>query len=390
MVGAMRLLVAIISAVTLLSCAGLRSFDNKGERDSPDSKEFYPQERLLSATPYGMTSEMLREKAGDLMGEGVAVVKHGGGERLSWEVILDVDGNGYDDYVVLTMLSQRGGYVVDTELLNPNRLLAVPAPYESFILAVFYQDSKGVVEGHLIPLEDKLVLRSMGIQPLRVQGATPVAIIISFQATDAIEEEWVILADRSYSRFSLEQSLTTKTMVRDIDGDDLLDLVVHRDSFEEGVGYETFLSWYSWSEGSYTLKDRTNVLRNLQTFFRNISEEMVATSPGEALSRVMNPKDIEVCANAGLGWGEIVNLFFLPVDNKKIPLTEAEPVRVVFPNILENPFSYHDSEDPKVTFLLKLVDSSIGDLFYRCSLEMASNPFKSPQFLFCMINPNSL
>lgn len=354
--------------------------------DRPDvsSSDAPPALDVAAAAP-ALTPELLVDSSVGLLTKGRIPVIHQG---APWGIIHDLDKNGYADYLLLTLHSDEGEFVDSGVLMDSRRLFQESLPYVDYGVAIFYQYPDGVIKRYTILLEDKLVLQDFRFQEIRRGRDFPFNLAVSFQTTEGTEEEWIILQGRGISRFTVEQTLSKNSLVGDIDGDDLMDVVVHQEGFEEGSGYETFITWYRWDGREFKVHDTTNVVRNLREFFKRVEETVLADGWYSCLSGCLDSEALAEFRSRGLENGELLNRFFKPLEDQGAPppLIEIDPVGVVFPSILENPFTYQNLSQQKFSFILKIQDRSGDSFFYEGLLGMSLNPFTATQFIFLPLN----
>ena len=110
---------------------------------------------------------------------------------------------------------------------------------------------------------------SNGVKPFEVRKGSdfPYALEFQFRTRTGIEKELVILSGYGITHFTIRENLSEITLIQDIDEDGFSDIIVHEQGFEEGTGFETFLTWYKWNLREYTEYRSTNIVRNLKQFY---------------------------------------------------------------------------------------------------------------------------
>ncbi len=218
---------------------------------------------------------------------------------------------------------------------------------------------------------------------LEKNRSTPIVITVSFQTLEGTERELMVFNDASgvpLYRTPLKDTLSAKSLLEDIDGDGILDLFILEKGMEEGTGYETFLTWYRWNGRNFVETRSKNVVRNLRTFLADVKEYLLAGKIHELISFSLDPKLVKRQMKLGLDETRIL------ADSLGLDVaafTELSEIReVIFPEILEDPFTAQDERGSSFHLHFRIVDKSgishIGDTL----LYMLRNPFGERQFIF--------
>lgn len=296
----------------------------------------------------------------------------------------DLDKNGYEDALVIAV---EGGDSEDDieELSKSARLFQSGREYSNFLLLIFYQYSDEVILRYTVPVSKQLVFS--GVEPVEIkQGSDfPYALLFSFRTRAGIEQELIILSGYGITRFSIKENLSEITLIEDIDEDGYEDIIVHEQGFEEGTGFETFLTWYKWNLRDYTEYRTTNIVRNLRQFYLICSEYLRAGETAAFLDYALDPEALSELKMQELSDLEILQMIFLPVD----ATAPAEGFfdgggfnTVVFPEIMETPFSYANRMDFRQQVSVRMGRTGEQSRIYLAELNMKKNPFQNKQFCF--------
>ena len=359
--------------ISLPHATGSQSFEPEG----PDEEE--------EAPPPALTRGLLVDTALDRLPPGLTPVFK---DDQPWGLFHDLDKNGYTDYLLLVLEEEvdpgqaQSGYLQDSL-----RLFDEDSPYRPFGLVIFYQYPEDVISRYHISLGKKLVLRDFVFQEIRLGRDFPYTVVVSFQTLEGTEAEWVTLQGRGISRLSLDYTLSKTSRIGDVDGDGWVDILVFQQGFEEGRGYETFISWLRWNGEEYAPHNRTNVMRNLRDFFTAAEEKIPVLGWEHCFDQRLEVSQLSELRSAGKAGEEILSRFFqpLPGQDEVPPLYRIDPAGVVFPRVLEDPFSYSSSGPLRFSVIVKVQDRGGTSFFYQGLLGMSDNPFGENQFAFAML-----
>jgi hypothetical protein len=197
-----------------------------------------------------------------------------------------------------------------------------------------------------------------------------------------------VVGSQGVSTFSVEQTPVTDSRVLDIDDDGIRDVLKAQAVFEQGRGYETFLTWFRWDGRRFAPHETTNIVRNLNTFLRLLEEHLADGNLSQFLTHALPPEAQAGGSPAG-GTADLVERretagsLFRREDETAVRLEtlleEFELASVAFPEFLENPFpdpGYRTSVTAPVR-----IDTVAGNTFYyRADIVMSENPFTGKQF----------
>ena len=174
----------------------------------------------------------------------------------------------------------------------------------------------------------------------------------------------------------LVQSMSAQARLEDIDGDGTIDLLLRERAMEEGIGFETFLSWQRWNGRAFVEHRSTNVVRNLNTFLHTARALMLGGEGGALLAFAVEAAEVNRLRRRGLNDAQIL---VQALGLRGSGLEQWPEVReVVLPEVLEDPFS----ADGTCRLTYRLVDSAGVPYIAVAQLRMLPNPFGERQFGF--------
>lgn len=299
--------------------------------------------------------------------------------------VVDADGNGELDVGLLTVGAEQWDEPPRFEELSkrPQASTQEEAPPEFFFeLYLSRPDGLVLFEKHRIgrfPL-----IEGFHTRELSQHGGHPVALAASFQDRIGHKEHWLVVGPSSISTFVLQQTPTVSSRVVDIDDDGVLDVLKAQSAFEQGRGNETFLTWYKWNAGDYASHATTNIVRNLNTFLRDLEDHLGAGryEPFLHRARPLKQPESEADSSGATSADEQIGSLFEPEEETTPlqPLLENREVSIAaFPRLLENPFP---SPGERTAFIapVRIEVESGASYYYRTAVMMSQNPFEPPQF----------
>jgi hypothetical protein len=214
----------------------------------------------------------------------------------------------------------------------------------------------------------------------------PYSLLFSFRTRSGIEKELVILSGYGITSVTLRENLSEFSHIEDIDGDGFVDIIIHEQGFEEGTGFETFLTWYKWNLREYTEYKNTNIVRNLREFFSSCSSLLKVGKFAAFFDYALDEETLTGLKKQGLTDTEILKMVFKPADSSPgyDNFFELDNfTAVVFPEIMETPFSYDSRNEFRHTVSVRFSRKGGDSLICLGELRMKSNPFQDRQFCFC-------
>ncbi len=324
----------------------------------------------------------LRRTIQEMMPWNINAVMDGNAPLL---IIHDLDKNGYDDALVVAVEGDDNAENRLEEFSRTARLFQSGNEYSNFLLLIFYQYSGDVVLRYTVPVSRKMVFT--GVNPVEIKKGSdfPYALEFSFRTRAGIENELVILSGYGITRFTVFENLSQITLVEDIDEDGYQDIIIHEQGFEEGTGFETFLTWYKWNLREYTEYRSTNIVRNLREFYIVSAEYLRSGEYAGFMEYALDSNTLSELKKQGLSDADILGKIFRPADI----LPEEDDFfnaggfsAVVFPEIMETPFSYANRNDFSHKVSVRFRNRDGESRIFVAELNMKKNPFQNRQFFF--------
>ncbi|MBI9107251.1 MAG: hypothetical protein JEZ04_10960 [Spirochaetales bacterium] len=320
------------------------------------------------------------------------------GAQLPWNMVTvhdekgplvtihDLDKNGYEDVLVIAV---EGGMDTDSSTVNlskSSRLFEAEKDFFNYFLLIFYQYDGSIMLRYTVPVSRQLVFS--GMRPFEIKRGSdfPYALLFTFRTRSGIEQELVILSGYGITSLSLRENLSEFTHIDDIDDDGYTDIVLHEQGFEEGTGFETFLTWYKWNLREYTEYKNTNIVRNLRAFFNDCSMLLKEGSFKAFFEFALDAEGLRELKKQGLTDSEILYKIFPPADGSPGYddfFLRGDFTAVVFPEIMETPFSYDTRNEFRHTVSVRFSRHGGESLICLGELRMKRNPFQDRQFCFC-------
>jgi len=296
-------------------------------------------------------------------------------------LLQDLNRDGHPECLAVAV-QDRTLKPADIEALSqPSRLF--DAPQARFAL-LFYGNLQGSLRRPaLIDLGQRRVFEALTRTPLISGRSVPLVVTVSFLNPDGREQELLVFDNAGGSpryRRSLLERLGSRSWLEDIDGDGTLDILTRERVLEEGVGYETFLTWSRWNGKAFAEVATRNVLRSLAGFLASIREALLSADQRRLAELASEGRELARLRARGLNEGEVLAalLGLKSAGLRELPrVTEA-----VFPQILEDPFSVRDATGLYFELTYRLVDENGLAYLPTARLYMLRNPFGERQFAF--------
>ena len=259
-----------------------------------------------------------------------------------------------------------------------------------FYLFTFRMEETGPVLARRIALGLRVVYGGLArVQIIRGRSA-PFVIVVKFQTQEGVEQEWLSFDGKSIlpiSRLSLTETFSNKLLIEDIDGDSSIDVVVQEKGSEEGIGLETFLTWYRWNGRQFREYATANVVRSLKTFLTGTKEYLLDKNWRNLLAHAFLPEEVQRYRRRGNTTSEIILRAFGLGDYYDTKERSAEEIlreiqEIVFPEFLENPFIARDERGFFFRLTFRILDSQGISIVSEIPLYMQKNPFLKRQFFF--------
>ncbi len=271
----------------------------------------------------------------------------------------------------------------DTAVLSDYaRLFAEGTPPVDYQLLVLGSRKGRLYLARAVPLGAWQVFEQFRAFPLAPSRPAPVAVSVSFQTPEGSEEKLLLFREAGAApscTLDLKKTSSTQARLRDIDHDGVLDLLVQERGMEEGTGYETFLTWYRWN-GRCLVEQRTlNVVRNLNAFLQQVRELLVAADYPRLAHWALDPRQVRALEARGLDPQAIVfRIMGLEVGDGTADRPSVE--EIVFPQILESPFTTEDERGARFRLGFRWVSSDGLSLVSELTVYLLAYPFGDRQF----------
>jgi hypothetical protein len=268
-------------------------------------------------------------------------------------------------------------------LSQSSRLFDPAAQPVAFVLLVYANSQGSLRKPTVVELGPRRVFEALTRTPLSAGRAAPLAVTVSFLKPDGREQELLVFDGVNGApryRRSLVESLSQRSWLEDVDADGTLDILTRERAVEEGLGYETFLTWSRWNGKAFTDVQTRNVLRNLSAFLGSLREALLAGDRQRLAELATEGREAARLRGKGLDETEMLAavLGLKAAGLKELPrVTE-----VVFPQIMEDPFIARDAAGMYFLLTYRLVDENGIAYLPAARLYMLSNPFGERQFAF--------
>lgn len=295
-------------------------------------------------------------------------------------ILHDVDQDGNPEAFALGIDSEKKNYNA-LQLADYSRLYAENPEAVKFYLLTFENKQGELYLQRSIDLGEWYVFDFFTKLQLDINNSLSVMILASFQARHGTEQKLFIFNDisgRPIYQKTLEQTLSVQSVLEDINGDGIVDLIIQENTMEEGTGSETFLTWHRWNGKTFYEYRTTNIVRNLNNFLKGAKELILEGRHNEFIRFSVDPLRVGALKKAGLKDSEIV-LRSLGIKDPEL-LIEINEVQ--FPDILENPFSSRNKKGYFFNPAIKIVDQNGSTVVTDATLYMMINPFGKKQFVF--------
>ena len=255
--------------------------------------------------------------------------------------VYDLYGNGLQDYFIL--FAEAGELGTDfASLSDISRIYNPDVVPLTFYIQGFLQERSRMVPGKRVDLGKRVVAGELTFLPLSKYGRLPFALIIDFINAEKVEQEWIIYGSREITRFTIDETPSVETIIRDLDDDGLIDIILRENVLEEGVGSETFLTWYRWDGKGMAEYRTTNIVHNIQEFIETCSSTMVNREWNIFLQHALPWDTLRTLEAGGLNQSVILDRIFTPAPGEyrtAPPVSALDSIYyAVFPQITENPF----------------------------------------------------
>lgn len=364
--------------------------DAASEKGHTATSETAPENRALDPEPPPLSGQAMTKALFRQLPAHLSPIYRRNGDYI--QALVDLDKNGREDLIVPIGERTGSGNLLFSEISDPAILYSGAPKQRRFYLVILYQTGGELILRYQIDLGREILFQGFQRRQIRTGEDFPYCLSTQFRTKTGIRDKWIILNGSGISEFQIKTNLNTLSRVEDLDGNGYLDIIVHNFAFEDGQGYETFLTWYRWDGRSFSAYRRTNVVRNLNEFFDDLSRSLQTGGIGSAVEKMLCPQLYQKLKAEGLTDEAIFLKLIKPLDpehfrrimtesgNNGKPLEAIESV--VFPVMMENPFSYEEQVPQPVTVPMRIETANYGILMFNTLLNLHSNPFTPPEFCF--------
>jgi hypothetical protein len=194
---------------------------------------------------------------------------------------------------------------------------------------------------------------------------------------------------RPVSQLSLKDTFLNHLLIKDIDKDGSIDIVLQERGEVEGIGNEAFLTWLKWNGTTFHEYASTNIVHNLRQFLSEVKRLILEKEWRKLLTYAFRLEDLYRYKQQNYSDSAIIfealdfDHFFRQED--LATLTVINNIQdIIFPEILENPFIVQEEQGYSFNLSYRIESlngtSHIGEII----LYMVPNPFNKKQFYFVL------
>ena len=298
-------------------------------------------------------------------------------------ILHDLDKDQHPECFSLGIPSQGIDAEEMSRLSDSSRLFQEDNAPVAFTLLLFANNQGNFRRVTVLDLGERYVFEHLRRTTLYSNRSLPVIITVSFQTVEGREVELLVFDNASglpRARRSLAETLSTQYRLEDIDRDGMIDLFIKEKAMEEGTGFETFLTWHRWNGRDFVEYQTQNIVRNLNTFLASATELLLVGELKDSVSLLVDPSTVGDLRRKGWGDGKIL---IRTLGLEELGLQEFPTLReVVFPPVLEDPFTSEDEEGSYFVITYRMIDVNGTSYIAKARLYMSTNPFKDRQFVF--------
>ncbi len=303
----------------------------------------------------------------------------------------DLDENGFNDVFAIYIDRNNPDDAEYVKVSDFSRLYDYESEPFSVRLQLFFQVDGELHPGYTVKLGKKMVIDTMKKFQISETVKTPFSLSINFQNTEGSERTWIFCHKQDFESLTLRETFAAFIDLKDINTDGLIDILHFEKSFEEGIGYETYITWYNWNNRTYTPRKVTNIVRNLRSFLNTTAEYMKNGNWQQIFRFVLPEHQLSLLKKKKTDKENIIQSLFIPSytedGNEHPPLVDLSIQNVIFPEILENPFQRDKNGHYMFPLRVRIIAED-GEYLYIARISMQDNPFQNQQFYFMMMNEN--
>lgn len=282
-------------------------------------------------------------------------------------------------------------------LADASRLFRADARTPDLYLAVFADTNREPAEQHRFSLGRRRVVTAVTVEPLgsdRREDAGPAVFSVLVTTRGGTEQYWCGFgSDGTPSMVVIENDGATRTVVSDIDGNGVRDVVRSQQILEQGRVVETLITWTQWTGSGFQTIETINVVRNLTRFLDTARRLAVNGNLSAFADHTIIPSTRTELAAAGRSLEQMVTALFAPGAPESATAAASDsathsPGRLIddrmvrdlmFPVVTRSPFS-EGGRESSVKTGVRLITTTNDDLFFHVDITMGKNPFAGRQF----------
>jgi hypothetical protein len=352
--------------------------------EAPSPPEETPEETAVNPlTPWTIYRFVFRHA-----GDGWSPVHRNGVPLL---LFYDIDANGYNDVFALFIDREDVDDAEFAVLSDFSRLYDPDIEPFAVEVRLLFQRDGALYPGYTAELGKKLVIDDMSQFFISKTVKTPFALSINFQNPEGTERTWLFCEKDTFEQLTLRETFAAFIDIQDINTDGYNDILHFEKSFEEGMGYETYITWYNWNGRTYFQNKVTNIVRNLRDFLET-TRDLISNEKWEGLITYGLPqRQLRLLSKRNVAESDIIRSLFIPTALEKgsehPEIIDLNIETSIFPEILENPFQQNENGDFVFPLRVRVIAEN-GEYLYISRIGMSKNPFQSQQFYFILMNEN--
>ena len=300
----------------------------------------------------------------------------------------DLGNNGESEFYFLYAFGESAEES-DESFLADKRNFIDESLSEKYLLAVYKPVSGQLSLTDIIPLKFRPLLKNFSVNSLS-DDSMQRAVSVSFTGEDGISDNFITVSKNGkYSVFSMNNTLTEFNRIEDIDSDGFLEVLRYENLFEEGLGYETFITRFELTDSGFSSAGSLSIVRNLKKFLAVAEKTLESKNIEVFLKQSVPEKKLAELKGRNLSGRSIIRKIFYPVkkENELFPdinvfIKNGNKIDFVFPDIVENPFRFDRDNVYNFTTYVKVSSESRDEAIYIVKIYMNENPFDSPRFSF--------
>ncbi len=303
----------------------------------------------------------------------------------------DIDANGYNDVFALFIDREDVDDAEFAVLSDFSRLYDPDIEPFTVELRLLLQRDGALYPGYTAELGKKLVIDDMSQFFISKTVKTPFALSINFQNPEGTERTWLFFEKDTFEQLTLRETFAAFIDIQDINTDGYNDILHFEKSFEEGMGYETYITWYNWNGKTYVQEKVTNIVRNVRDFLETTRDLISNERWEELITHGIPERQLRLLSKRNVMESDIIRSLFIPTALEKgsehPELIDLNIENSIFPEILENPFQQNGNGNYIFPLRVRVIAEN-GEYLYISRIGMSKDPFQPQQFYFILMNEN--